>query len=664
MAVTHLEIDERQPYMGGQEFGDAGAYERIDGKLTFAVAPDDLANCTIVDLDRAPRDAAGLVQFHADFCLLQPSDPKRGNRRLLLEVLNRGRKLLPRSINHAPPELTPSATIDSGDGFLLRQGWTIAWCGWQWDIFSSPALLGLDAPEALGSDGQSIVGQTIYRFRPNLPSNVQSLADLAHTAYPAADLADETATLTVSDWSHGPRTTIPRDHWRFARETPDGPEPDATQLWLAEGFEPGRTYEITYRTNRSPVVGTGLLAIRDTAAFLRHGTTSEGNPAAERIDHTFAFGVSQSGRVLRQFLHLGLNIDEAGRQVFDGVHCHVAGAWRGQFNNRYGQPGVMDTPGFGHLPPFVTDADGTEEGLLARQRARGGVPKIFFTNTAAEYWRGDCALLHIDPQGKRDLDLPADARAYLFAGTQHSIGIVPLYKHNPLDGTRGAHPFNVLDYTPLLRAALSNLDAWVTACIEPPPSAVPRLADGTAILNTAALEAYRTIPGATVPEPGWLPALRPTDLGPEVAQGIGRFPAIEGDPYPVYVSATDRDGNEVAGLRLPDMSVPVATHTGWNPRGEGIGGAGQLVALQGSTIPFARTTADRETSADPRPAISERYHDRADYLTRVRAAAETLIAQRALLAEDLEMALQAAAERYDALSGDEGVSDRGQTGGG
>ena len=651
MTVIHLEIRERQPYLDGHIFGDAGAYERIDGTLTFAVNPEVAANNAIVDLDRAPRDAAGLVHFRADFCLLQPRDPERGNRRLLFEVLNRGRKLLPRSINHAPPELTPTAAIDPGDGFLLRQGWTIAWCGWQWDIIPSPALLGLDAPEALGEDNQPIVGQTIYRFRPNLPSGVQSLADLAHTPYPAADLADETATLTVSDWSHGPRTTIPRDRWRFARETTDGPVPEATSIWLAEGFEPGRTYEIVYRTSRSPVIGTGLLAIRDTVAFLRHGTASAGNPAAGRLDHTFAFGVSQSGRVLRQFLHLGLNIDEMGQKVFDGIHCHIAGAWRGQFNNRYGQPGVMDTPGFGHLPPFATAANGAEEGLLARQRARGNVPKVFFTNTAAEYWRGDCALLHIDPHTKRDLDLPADTRAYLFAGTQHGAGVLPLNKHNPLDGTRGAHPFNVLDYTPFLRAALANLDAWVTAGTEPPPSAVPRLDDGSAILNTAALDTYRAIPGATVPESAWLPALRPVDLGPAAAQGIGRFPAIEGAPYPIYVSAADADGNEVAGLRLPDVTVPVATHTGWNPRGEGIGGAGQLLALQGSTLPFPCTAAARSANADPRPAISERYHNRADYLARVREAAAKLVAQRALLTEDLKMALRAAAERYDALHG-------------
>jgi hypothetical protein len=640
---------ERRPYAGGREFGDAGAYERIDGMIAFAVAPEDMANNSIVDLDRAPRDAAGLVTFRADFCLLQPRNPQCGNRRLLCEVPNRGRKLVPRSINHAPPEPTPSAAIDPGDGFLLRQGWTIAWCGWQWDIIASPALLGLDAPEALDTDGRSLVGQTIYRFRPNLPSKVQPLADLAHTAYPAADLADDTASLTVSDWSHGPRTTIPRDRWRFARETPEGPVADPTSIWLGEGFEPGRSYELTYQTNRSPVVGTGLLAIRDTAAFLRHGAASQGNPAAGQIDRTFAFGISQSGRVLRQFLHLGLNLDEAGRQVFDGIHCHVAGAWRGQFNNRYGQPGVMDTPGFGHLPPFATDANGAAQGLLARQRARGGVPKIFFTNTAAEYWRGDCALLHIDPLHGHDLDLPADTRAYLFAGTQHGIGVLPLHQHNPLDGTRGAHPFNVLDYTPLLRAALANLDAWVTVGTEPPPSAVPRLGDGTAILNTAALDAYRAIPDATVPEPAWLPALRPVDLGPGAARGIGRYPAIEGDPYPVYVSAVDEDGNEIAGLRLPDVSVPVGTHTGWNPRGEGVGGAGQLLALQGSTLPFASTTAARETNSDPRLSISERYHDRADYLARVRGAAEKLVTQRALLAEDVEMALRSAAERYDAL---------------
>lgn len=649
MGVTKLEIRARQPYADGVAFGAAGAYERIDGIVEFAVDPAAVANQAIVDLDRAARDEAGRVRFRADFCILQPQDPQRGNRRLFFEVLNRGRKLAPRAINGAPPELNPTAAIDPGDGFLLRHGWAVAWCGWQWDIVRSEALLGLEAPEARGTNGEPLNGQTIYRFRPNLPSREQALADLAHTPYTAADPDDHPTTLTVAEWSHGPRTTIPRDRWRFARETPDGPIADPTRLWLADGFVPGRTYEVIYQTDRAPVVGTGLLAVRDVVAFLRHGAAAADNPCAGRIDHTFAFGASQSGRFLRQFLHLGLNLDESGRRVFDGVLCHIAGAWRGQFNNRYGQPGAMDVPGFGHLPPFAAaDQDGVP-GLLARQRELGGVPKIFFTNTAAEYWRGDGSLIHIDPRGERDLTLPEETRAYLFAGVQHSSGLPRLFEHNPLDGTRSAHPFNILDATPLLRAALANLDAWVTAGTAPPPSAVPRLDDGTAIPAATALDPFRAIPGATIPDPQRVPALRPVDLGPDTASGIGRYPATEGEPYRTFVSAVDRDGNEIAGLRLPDLAVPVATHTGWNPRAEAIGGAGQLLALVGSTLPFAPTAETRAANGDPRPALAERYHDRDDYLAQVRAATDDLIARRAILPEDAEWAIEIAAERYDAI---------------
>lgn len=309
----------------------------------------------------------------------------------------------------------------------------------------------------------------------------------------------------------------------------------------------------------------------------------------------------------------------------------------------------MDTPGFGHLPPFAADDQDGVPGLLACQRELGGVPKIFFTNTAAEYWRGDGSLAHIDPRGERDLPLPAETRAYLFASAQHSTGLPRLVDHNPLDGTRGAHPFNILDATPLLRAALSNLDAWVTVGMEPPPSVVPRLDDGTAVPAARALDAYHALPGAASPDPGRVPALRPVDLGPEATAGIGRYPATEGEPYRVFVSAIDDDGNELAGLRLPDLAVPVATHTGWNPRAESIGGAGQLLALMGSTLPFAATAEARAATGDPRRALSERYRDRDDYLARVRAATDDLIARRAILAEDTEWAIGLAAERYDAI---------------
>lgn len=660
MAVTEPEIHGRRPYEGGRAFAAAGPYERLDGTIHFAVDPAHPANRAIVDLDRAPRDATGRVRFRADFCLLQPSDPARGNRRLLFEVLNRGRKLAPRHLNHAPPA-APSARIDPGDGFLLRHGWTLAWCGWQWDVVRDEALMGLEAPEALDpATGRPCTGEVLCHFQPNAPGRDHLLADRVHQPYPAADVADPDAVLTARDWPDGPATVIPRKRWRFARDDGGRPVPADTHVWLEDGFAPGRVYEVRYRTRRCPVVGTGLLAVRDCVSFLRHGDAAAGNPCAGRLDHAYGFGMSQSGRFLRHFLSLGLNLDEAGRLVFDGVIPHVAGARRGEFNHRFAQPSVQATPGFGHLPPFAADpTTGEDAGLLDRQRAVGGVPKIMLINTSAEYWRGDCSLIHADPAGARDVEPPPEVRIYHFAGTQHGPGVVPLESVSGNDGARGAHGFNAVDYVPLLRAALVNLDRWVAAGEEPPPSAFPRLADGTAARAPDVLAAYRAVPGATLPDPDLLPGLRRYDLGPDAARGVGRYPAEPGARYATYVPAVDADGNEVAGLRPPDVAVPLATYTGWNPRHPETGGPGQIINMQGSTFPFAATAEERTRTGDPRPAIAERYRGRADYLARVRAAADALVARRYLLAEDVEVVLQLAAERYDTFARPPAVADRG-----
>ena len=654
MAVINLEITSRIPYAAGQFFADTGAYERIDGLLHFAVEPEHEANRPIVDLDRATRDADGCVRFQADFCLLQPVDPARGSRRLLFDVLNRGRKLIPRLLNHAPPEDTPTRDIDPGDGFLFRRGWSLAWCGWQWDVIGNDALMGLEAPEALaivGDRAVPIAGQVQVTFQPNEFSHDRLLADRIHQPYPAADLNDPGATLSVADRQGGTFTAIPRDRWRFACAGPNGPEAADTHIWLDEGFAPGRVYTVVYHTRRSPVVGSGLLAMRDCVAWLRHGDAASGNPAAGRIDHTFAYGMSQSGRFLRHYLYHGLNLDEAGRRVFDGVACHVAGAQRGEFNHRYAQPSQQHTPNFGHLPPFADDPSGDWPGLLDRQRLLGGMPKIITTNTSAEYWRGDGALIHIDAREPHDLTLPDNVRAYLFASTQHGPGTLPLTNHNPNDGSRGENPFNAVDYVPLMRAALANLDAWVTEGVEPPPSVVPCLGHGTAVPHEEVFATYRTLPGATIPNLDLLPHRRRLDLGPEAEQGIGRYPAPLGEPYPAFVSAVDDDGNEIGGIRTPDLTVPIATYTGWNPRHPLTGGPGQIIPMQGSTLPFARTGEERAASGDPRPAVTERYRDRADYLAQVRAAAEALVAARHMLAEDIDLAVALAAERYDGLVG-------------
>jgi len=659
MPVLRLDIHQRTSYAGNEAFGDTGAYERIDGRMIFAVDPTNAANATIVDLDRAARDAAGRVHFAADFCVLQPADPLRGNGRLLLEAPNRGRKLGPAMFNLAASEDPPTVAIDPGDGFLFRRGWTLAWCGWQWDVIGSDALMGFDAPAALedrpGHAGimREIEGQVSMWWQPNVPSQSLLLADRVHVPYPVSALDDPEAILLMRDWPEGLTTVVPRSQWQFARDEGGVPVPDDTHLWLDSGFVPGKVYEAIYRTRRCPVVGTGLLAMRDGASFLRFGDAPD-NPCAGRITQVYGYGMSQSGRFLREYLAAGLNRDEKGRQVFDGLLIHVAGARGGEFNHRYAQPSQQHTPGFGHLPPFTDDDQtdpltGETDGLLRCQRAIGGVPKIFSTNTSAEYWRGDCSLVHTDLAG-HDLTPPQEVRVYHFAGTQHGRGKLPLTDTESNDGARGAHAHGIVDYAPLMRAALVNLDRWVSEGTEPPANRVPLVADGTAVPMPAVLDTYRAIPGATVPNPAQLPNIRRLDLGSDVARGVGTYPAIRGERYPIFVAAVDADGNERAGIRLPDLTVPVATGMGWNPRHPETGGAGQIIPMQGSTLPFAATAHERERTGDPRPAIAERYASRDAYLARVRVAAGELIAQEYVLADDLPLLLDHAAARYDALA--------------
>jgi Alpha/beta hydrolase domain len=658
MSVSHLEVTRRSPF--------AFDYERVDGRMHFAVDPALPANARIVDLDRAPRDAQGQVRFWADFVLLQPADPERANRRLLYYVVNRGLRVGVPFNRFAPrlPTLPPSDEIDVGDGFLMKRGWTVAMCGWQWDVQRQPGLMGLEAPQALGDDGRPLQGRIAIAFQPNAPHAYHFLSHwplhpapgqqaYAHQPYPAADVNEPTAELTVSEAVAGPKRVIPRSRWRFARDERGMPVSDDSYVWLEGGFVPGHWYEVVYTTRVCPVVGTGFLATRDSVAWLRHDVSSE-NPAAGRIDFTYGHGRSQCGRFLRQFMYDGMNLDEAGRQVFDGLLPHVAGARRGEFNQRYGQPSETTSRSFGGLFPFTSDeltdpVTGQTDGLLRRQRQLGGVPKIFTTNTASEYWRADCSLIHTDPAGTRDAEPPPEERIYVIAGHQHGPGLAVLNDATPI-GARGANSFNMVDGGTVDRGFLINLDRWVSEGIAPPPSMFPRLSNGTAITREAALAQLRALPGIAVLDPAQLPRLRRLDLGPDIDLGIARLPAETGEPYPSFVSALDASGNEVAGIRLPDLSVPVATHTGWVPRHPETGGAGELLDMMGTSLPLAFTAAERQERADPRLSIAERYRDRNDYLARARAAAEDLATAGYIVAEDVDVAVDLAAQRYDVLA--------------
>ena len=647
MPVVSVDIKTRQPYADGARFGATGDYERIDGALGFAMDPGNPANSAIVDLEYAPVDGDGCVRFESDFTLVRPRDPSKGNGRVIVEVVNRGRRRTIAFFNRGPTPPIDSDAIPEGDGFLLRHGYSVLSIGWQWDVYRSNALLGLDAP-GISIDGQPVTGQACVEMRPNLKERTRLLANREHQPYPVADTNDPDAMLLVRDWEDGPDTVIPRSQWHF---------PDAEHVTLEPGFEPGRIYYVIYTAANPVVVGCGMLAIREAATWLR--ASSDGNTVHNGYERVYGHGVSQCGRLLRHMLYLGLNLDQKGQRVFDGLLPHVAGGRMGEFNHRFAQPSCQSNPGFGHQFPFADDtlADPLTEqsdGLLRRLRELDAVPKIVYTDSAAEYWRGDAALTHIDSTGNQDLEPAPETRRYLFAGTQHLPGDPDLMVGQGPDGSTGMHPYNAVDYIPLLRAALFNLDRWVSDGIEPPPSLYPRLHDGTATTGADYLVNPVTVPGRTLPDPDRLWRIREIDVGPYTKRGIASYPVREGREYAHLVPAADADGNDAAGVRLPDLIVPVGTHTGWNLRHPDTGSPEQLISMQGSTHWFPATESQRGADSDPRPSLESRYASRDEYASRVRDAATNLADDRYLLAEDIDLVVNSCLQRYDCAAGQTG----------
>ncbi len=638
MPVVAVNIKARHPYADGRSFGEHGAYERIEGAFTFAVDPGNPANAAIIDLEYAPVDDEGRVRFESDFTLVAPKDTAGGNGRLIVEVVNRGRRRTIAFFNRAPTPPITSAEIPEGDGFLLNHGYSALSIGWQWDVYRSDALLGLDAPGIL-IDGEEVTGQSCVEMRPNTVETTRLLANRDHQPYPVADLQDPDAMLLVRDWEDGPDTVIPRSQWHF---------PDPEHVSLQSGFQPGKIYYVIYTAAKPVVVGCGMLAIRDAAAWFRN--PSDGFAAYRRI---YGHGVSQCGRLLRHMVYLGINMGEDGRPVFDGLLPHVAGGRMGEFNHRFAQPSCQSNPGFGHQFPFA-DNNLTEtlteqtDGLLNRLRELDAAPRIIYTDSAAEYWRGDACLTHIDSSGLNDLDEAPETRRYLFAGTQHLPGAPDLMVGQGPDGSTGMHPYNAVDYIPLLRAALFNLDRWVTDGVEPPPSQHPSLDDGTAVTQVSYLEAVPSIPSRNPPDAERLWRVRELDVGPAADRGVAAYPVKEGREYPHLVPAADADGNDLAGIRLPDLTVPVGTHTGWNLRHPDTGAPEQLISMQGSSHWFPATANLRDETGDQRLSIEERYSDRHDYAAQAKAAASKLAEDGYLLAEDVDLVVKSCLERYDA----------------
>ena len=654
MALTRLEIGTRTAFAGGQTFGDVGRYERIDGVAYFAVDPEHGDNGVIADIGLAPRNGDGLVEFSADFRIIKPVDNDHGNGRLLLDVLNRGKELALKNLNSAP-DAPPDADPHPGNGFLMRQGYSLVWCGWQHDVPDAPGLFRCNVPNARNADGSPVSGRIVISFQPTVATDTQFLSDRDHAPYPTNHLESWDSVLTVQDYEDGPETVIPREQWAFARLVDGRKAPDAAHVTTDGGGEAGKVYRVVYETSHAPVVGLGLLATRDIVAWLRYADTddvSTANPLAGALGRAYAYGRSQSGRFLRQMLHLGLNRDEEGRIVFEGMLPNVAGGKMGEFNVRFGQPSSLSNRSVNNLPPFLDIEPDGEDGVLAEVTRRGVAPKVIYTNTSSEYWGGHGALAHVTADGKADVALPDNVRSWLFCGTQHGPANLPISDTNPDTGARGTQALNYVDYRPLMRAALHRLDRWVTHNEEPPANGYPNHADETVVPADSLREWFGALPGVEFPT--HQKVMRALNFGPDRAVPTVIPPGV-GDQYPSLVSAVDADGNEVGGVRLPAIAVPLATYTGWNVRHPDIGGVGQTLApggtVVGGAIPFAVTRAERLASADPRASIEERYGSREEYLARVRESAEALVEAGYMLTEDVDVVVGQGGEVYDAIVG-------------
>lgn len=639
--IVRLRIERREPVLGGKAFGAAGAYEKIVGKVDFGFDPALPANAVVVDLPLAPRNADGEVEATSDFYLLKPVDPRRGNGRLFYEVGNRGGKSMLATFQKAVPSLDPTTEADFGDGALMRQGFTLLWMGWQWDVPERSGVMRMQMPIA-GDHGRPITGLVRGNFILNERSATAPVADRNHLAYAPVDRNSPEYTMTVRDESTARGELIPRSRWRFV---------DDATVALDGGFEPGRIYDVVYRSQNPKVVGVGLAGTRDLVSFFKDETAA-GNPMPG-IRYAIGWGVSQSGRFLRHFLYQGFNADERGRRVFDGVFDQVGGAGRGSFNHRFGQASRDALQYFNilfpvDLFPFTdgpeTDPEtGVTDSLLARAERSGTAPKVFHLLTNSEYFNRAGSLVHTDPTGTRDADLPPTTRVYMIASAPHGPGPFPP-DSNVGGGMVGRAALNPLNYSYAVRALFRALDRWVVEDAAPPPSAYPKIADGT--LTPPDRAGWPAIPGYALPQHP-LRAFH-LDFGPDWSKGIVSVDPPEiGKPFVQLVPAVDADGNVRSGIRLPDIAVPLATQAGWNYRDRSIGAPDKLAGEIGSYIPFARTRADRERLHDPRPSIEERYRDRDEYLGKYAAATLDLVARGYVLAEDVADLLKHAEEHYE-----------------
>lgn len=670
--LVRFDVRERMVVAGGAAFGERGAYEKLTGTAGFEADPRDPANAGVFDIDKAPRNAQGRVQFSADAVILKPVDMTRSNGALFFEVNNRGNKIALPMLQDTPPGTPNNNPVEAahfGNGWLMRQGYVIAWVGWGADIAPGNDRLTVDFPIAQ-EDGQPVSERIVTEysdrnFGGGTPTSLPLSGGSAFKSYPAVstDAAAAEAELRVRRSDSPPRpdarippgVPVPAGDWAFA-DCPNGwpGTPSTGHLCLKDGFRNDRVYELRYRATNSPVMGLGYLTSRDWVAWLKSGRAADDgqpNPVAG-LDRALCLGISSSGMYYRDYLYQGFNQDEEGRRVCDGVHIHIPGAHKLYLNYRFAQPNPFSVE---HRERYVPDTNfprryqwerdpvtNQVDAILQRPRSD---PKVIHTDSSTEYWQFRSSLVDTDDQGAQDLRHPRNLRRYLYSSTQH----FPTKGATPSRGVgerQCQQPSNVTHPGPHSRALVQALDRWVTARELPPPDRVPRIADDT--LVTPERLDWPRIPGVVYR--GQHNASGERDFGPREARNRGVIDWLHPlvlSGHRVLVPQVDRFGNDAAGIRHPYVEAPVATLTGWNMRTPEFS-AGDLCDLSGMTVPLATTREERLAQGDPRPSLEELYGTHDGYVDAVRRAAEQLQRERLMLQEDVDRIVEEA-EASDVL---------------
>lgn len=621
-AVVKLAVERREAFPN-----QAQPYEKLTGHFSGELDPKHPLNAIITDIEFAPRNARGMVEYSATFTILKPTDMAKASGVLVYQVANRG------------------TTNIAGGGYFAdfrARGHVLVASGWQADIAPAANLETMVTPIAKNPDGSSITGPVVARIFDS-PAGATTMpiirGRVSGTATPAS-LDPSKATLTRRLSEDGSRVPLRSSDWAFAdcAQTPFPGKPDPLKVCLKGGFDAAYLYELTYIAKDPPVHGIGFAATRDLSAFLR--VAGPTNPLGASIHHAIAQGTSQSGNYLRSFLNLGFNQDESGRRVFDGMNPNIA-ARQLALNIRFAAPsGGADVyePGSDGTLWWGEYARGTNAtSLLARCAGTQTCPKIVETFGSAEFYSLRASPGLVGSRADRDIPLPENVRRYYSPSVRHGGGSGGFITDAAPDNCCGL-AVNQNSSSETARALMAALVDWVVKDALPPPSRYPRLDRGDLVLPTQVAMGFPSIPGMPLPD-GLLVPFYQYDFGPEfhtadLSGVISQPPAIRA-VLPLLVPRVDADGNELAGVRSVLLEAPLGTYTGWNPTARGFF-KGHIQSLSGGFIPFAKTKAERIASGDPRPALEERYGTHDNYVARVKTAAERLVADRFLLQDDAD----------------------------